>query len=283
MARGPKKWDEATIERMRLEGRGKGEGRHYKPWIGVLEFSSRGRSRRVAGVKTGREHQLFSDVEWELFLLLEWARNVIDIREQFPLDRELTLEIAAMLRIRHPVYPGTKVPAVMTVDFLATEERNGSRSLVAYNAKRTEEAEDARSLEKLEIQRYYFQGIGSPHHLVFSSQIPPNTVRNLTWIRGGILKPGEQEPYPNCLAENAQKMAADLAHRKSSQSLAEYCGTFDTRFGLPSGTGMRVARILMQDRVLSADLESPDLPSAPLAAFRVAEIAGHPHHIRFGT
>ena len=283
MARGPKKWDEATIERMYLEGRGEGVGPHYKPWIGVLEFSSRGRSRRVAGVKTGREHQLFSDVEWGLFLLLEWARNVIDIREQFPLDRELTLEIAAGLRIRHPVYPGTKVPAVMTADFLTTEKRNGSLTLVAYNAKRTEEAEEVRSMEKLEIQRHYFQGMGSPHHLVFSSQIPAHTVRNLAWIRGGLLKPGELEPYPNCLVENAQRMAADLAHPKSSQSLAEYCGTFDTRFGLPSGTGMRVARLLMQERVLTADLESPDLASAPLAAFRVADIAGQLHHIRLGT
>ena len=131
MARGPKKWDEATIERMYLEGRGKGQGRHYKPWIGVLEFSSRGRSRRVAGVKTGREHQLFSDVEWGLFLLLEWARNVIDIREQFPLDRELTLEIAAMLRIRHPVYPGTKVPAVMRLSIFSPR-KNAMEAAVSW-------------------------------------------------------------------------------------------------------------------------------------------------------
>ena len=281
MAHGPKKWDEATIERMRLEGRGKGEGPSYKPWIKVLEVSSRGRSRRVAGIKTGREHQLLSDVEWKLFLLLEWARNVVDIREQYPLDRELTLEIASMLRIRHPAYPGTKVPVVMTVDFLTTEERDGTRSMAAYNAKTTAEAENARSLEKLEIQRYYFQGAGIPHHLVLSSEIPAKPVRNLEWIRGGLLKQGEQEPYPNFLVENAQRMAADLARRKPTESLAQYCGAFDTRFGLPAGTGMRVARILMHERVLLVDLENSDLPTAPLASFPLAHSAGHMK--RFGA
>ena len=100
--------------------------------------------------------------------------------------------------------------------------------------------------------------------------------------REDSLNQASRKPYPNCLVENAQRMAADLAHPKSSQSLAEYCGTFDTRFGLPSGTGMRVARLLMQERVLAADLESPDLARAPLAAFRVASGAGQ-LHIRFGT
>lgn len=270
MAHGPKKWTEATIERMHLEGRGKGEGQFYKPWIEVLEVSSIGRSRRVSGIKTGREHQLLSDVEWKLFLLLEWARNVVDIREQYPLDRGLTQEIASMLRIRHPVYPGTKVPAVMTVDFLTTEERDGTRSLAAYNAKTTADAENIRALEKLEIRRFYFQGVGIPHHLVLSTEIPAKLVRNLEWIRGGQQKQGELEPYPNFLTENAQRMAADLARRKSSETLAEYCVAFDSRFGLPAGTGMRVARILMHERILLVDLENSDLPTAPLASFPVA-------------
>jgi hypothetical protein len=275
MAHGPKKWTEATIERMRLEGRGQGEGKLYKPWIEVLEVSSKGRSRRVPGIKTGRDHQLLSDVEWKLFLLLEWARNVVDIREQYPLDRELTLEIASMLRIRHPVYPGTKVPVVMTVDFLTTEERDGRRSLAAYNAKTTLEAENVRSMEKLEIQRYYLQGMGIPHHLVFSSEIPAQTVGNLERIRGGAVKQGELEPYPNFFTENAQRMVADLARRKPNETLAQYCVAFDRRFGLSVGTGMRVALILMLDRILLVDLESPDLPNAPLASFPLAQNAGH--------
>lgn len=275
MAHGPKKWTEATIERMRLEGRGNGEGQSYKPWIEVLEVSSKGRSRRAPGIKTGREHQLLSDVEWKLFLLLEWARNVVDIREQYPLDRELTLEIASVLRICHPVYPGTSVPVVMTVDFLTTEEHNGVLSLAAYNAKTTLEAENVRSMEKLEIQRYYFQGMGIPHRIVFSSEIPAQTVRNLEWIRGGVVKARELEPYPNFFAENTQVMIADLALRRPNETLAQYCETFDRRFGLNVGTGMRVALILMLDRILLVDLESPDLPSAPLASFPLAQNAVH--------
>ena len=48
-----------------------------------------------------------------------------DIREQYPLDREITQTIAQELKIRHPHYPGTHVPTVMTVDFLLTVVQNG--------------------------------------------------------------------------------------------------------------------------------------------------------------
>ena len=88
------RWTEKKIEQLQLEGYGAGIGADYKPWIEVTDFSSKGRSRRVASAKTGRVHHLFSDVEYGLFLAAEWSRSVVDIREQFPLDRGVTQTIA---------------------------------------------------------------------------------------------------------------------------------------------------------------------------------------------
>src|SRR5690606_29035753 len=149
----------------------------YKPWIAVTDVSSSGRSRRVWSPKTGRTHHLLSDVEYQLFLALEWSRDVVDIREQYPLDRDVTQEVANSLGIKHPCYTGTNSPIVMTVDFLITRIQNGAEVEEAYDAKRTEEAEHERAIAKLELQRSVLRLIDVPHHLIFHSDIPQRKVK----------------------------------------------------------------------------------------------------------
>lgn len=271
MARGIQKWTQGVIERLKLDGRGSGEGSTYKPWIDVINVSSLGRSRRVFSPLTGRQHELLSDVEWNLFLMLEWAEDVIDIREQFPLDCDLTQEIASALQIRHPCYPRTTVPTVMTVDFLVTRRRNGKSFLEAFNAKRIEEEEDERSLEKLEIQRTYFDGMGVRHHIVYSSAIPMNKVRTIEWIRSGYLKEGETEPYPGFFKEHVVRIATELGRIRTSQTLNEYCEEYTYRFAIPTGTALRCSKMLMHNRMLIADLENIDLASAPLSSFHICQ------------
>lgn len=273
-------WTEKKIERLTAGGRGRGSGAEYQPWLTVSDLSSLGRSRRVWSPKTNRTHHLFSDVEYDLFLVCEWAQNVVDIREQYPLDRALTQTVAQELRIAHPFYPGTHVPTVMTVDFLLTVVADGEKRFVALNAKRDEEAEDARSLEKLEIQRSYFEKLRTPHHLVYHSQIPKLKVRNIDWIRGALLKPRESELHPGYFKGLCARMNAELASAPDSvlaMTLLAYCTEFDERHGLRAGTGVRVARMLMAERSLMPDLTSPDLTHESLASFIVT---GQPGQLR---
>jgi hypothetical protein len=65
-----------------------------------------------------------SDIEWRLFLHLDWCDEVSDIREQFPLDRAITRRIAEELGIRHPTNRTTKTPLVMTTNFLVDLTRD---------------------------------------------------------------------------------------------------------------------------------------------------------------
>jgi hypothetical protein len=270
MARGPVKWTEKKIQEMEAAGFGKGVGADYNPWVTVESFSSLGRSRRVWSHKTGRTHHLLSDVEYRLFLSLEWQLDTVDIREQYPLDRNLTQDVARNLSIRHPFYPGTHVPAVMSVDFLVTKQLGAERVVEAFNAKRDEEAEDEESLLKLEVQREYFEQMGVPHHVIYHSQIPKQNVDNIDWIREALLKPGEEEPRPGYFGALSARMASELAQMPNrSASLASYCRDFEANHGLERGTGLRTARILMQDRVLKANLSSFDLAAEPLSTFVV--------------
>lgn len=268
-------WTEKKIAEWQAQGYGEGHGQDYKPWLEVTDFSSHGRSRRVWGLKTHRIHHLFSDVEYDIFLASEWSRSVIDIREQYPLDRDLTQTIAQQLKIRHPHYPGTLVPTVMTVDFLLTVTKNGKESYIAVNGKRDEEAEDANSLEKLEIQRTYFEQLEYPHHLMYHSQLPSQKIKNLEWIRDAQLKDGESEPREGFFSALCLRMSTELDKPTNVEMpLAAYCRSFDERHGLEGGTGLRVARMLMQERALMVNLESEDLSQSSIGAFVMTSRSG---------
>lgn len=273
MSRGPKKWDEVTIARLQREGRGKGEGSDYQPWIKVQDFPSKGTSNRVWGLKTHRDHHLLSNVELKIFTWLEYAPNVLDIREQYPLDRDVTRELAAANQIRHPHYPGTTVPAVMTIDFLVTLFLNGQPALMGVNGKSDTEAENEESIAKLELQRLYFSYMDVPHHIVFDSRIPDRKIKNIQTFRDAWLKPGEEEPDPGFYDRHQTRMLGEL-RRPRSEALAEFCNKYDVRHGLEPGTGLRVAKMLMYTRALKPDLNIPDLAAAPLSSFIVTAQAG---------
>lgn len=264
----PIKWSENKIRQFQAEGRGKGKLATYIPWVQVTDFSSKGESRRVFSPKTGRVHHLLSTVEWHLFLLLEFAEDVIDIREQFPLDRDDTLSIAAELCIKHPIYPGTKIPEVMTCDFLVIRRKDTGECAEAFNCKRTEEAENARSLEKLEIQRRYFDGMGTSHHLVFHSRLPKSKIKNLEWIRSAQTRQDEVEPFPGYFDEHAQRVLSDLTNHSRSGSVSDFCDNYDSRNGALPGTGLRAVRILLLNRDIQTDLNEPNLAAAPISMFR---------------
>jgi len=269
------KWTEKKIEEMVKSGCGCGTGSGYSPWLQVTSISSLGRSRRVWSPKTGRTHHLLSDVEYALFLVFEWSSDVVDIREQFPLDRDITQDVARIAGFRHPFYPGTDVPTVMTVDFMVTRLRDGLQVQEAFNAKRSEEAEDRNSLVKLEIQRRALALLEVPHHLVFHDDIPHQKVQNIQWIRDSLLKEGEVEPQPGYWASMATRMTAELANPMPGKAtLASYCASFDARHGVEPGTGLRTARILLQDRVLCAELGQPELQSLPVSSFKLTAQLG---------
>jgi hypothetical protein len=262
------KWSDEKIAQFEREGRGKGSGASYKPWVQISDFSSRGISRRAFSPKCARHHHLLSNLEWHIFLLLEFSQEVVDIREQFPLTRDETLSIAAKLGIKHPVYPGTHVPAVMTTDFLVKFNRNGADTLEAFSAKTAADLEKPRVLEKLEIERSYFLELGVPHRLVIDSELPVNKVKNLAWIRGANLEDNGIAEYPEAFAEYGRRLAHELGRPPGKGTLAEYCANFDARVGAQPGTGLLLARALLWDGTLKTDLNQPDLPATPVAMFQ---------------
>ncbi|MBC6972759.1 transposase [Bacillus sp. Xin] len=75
----------SKIDKWIKEGRETGSGGDYQPWLKIQDVSSLGRSTRLKGIKTGRQHEFLSDLERNYFYLTEFSDFILDIREQFPL------------------------------------------------------------------------------------------------------------------------------------------------------------------------------------------------------
>jgi hypothetical protein len=275
MSRGVKKWSEEAIARLQKEGRGRGRGPTYLPWVYITDMYSQGRTHEPYSHKTGRQHQLLSDGERDVFVMLEWAQDVLDIREQFPLDRDITLEIAKDLGIKHQFYPGTHVPFVMTLDLLATRLRNGQEVLEAFSVKESDsDLDDPAVVEHLELERATCQALGIPFHLLIKKRLPITKVRNLLWFRSGQLDPDATEPYPGFFEDFKARMVQDIAARRFDGSLADYCSEFDRRYSVEAGTGLRVARMLLQCRALTMDLNNPEPQTSHMDTFQLSALPG---------
>lgn len=152
---------EADIERHISNGFGQGAGSSYLPWLRVQDVPSQGRSRKVQGIKVDRLHHLFSNLEYAHFLIFEFSEDIVDIREQYPLlSSAQTQAIANAMGLRHPRYPKTALPYVMTTDFLLTVKNpDGSFRSVARTVKYSSDLqgkEACRTIEKLEIERRFW-------------------------------------------------------------------------------------------------------------------------------
>src|SRR5450830_1002799 len=180
---------QSDIDRHIEKGFGQGSQELYVPWLRVQDVPSHGRSRKVHGVKVDRLHHLLSDLEYGYLLVAEFSPEVLDIREQFPLLPVPTLQsIAHALSIRYPVYPGTKVPFVMTTDFLLTiKQPDGSTRLAARTIKYTESLKPSkgleRTLEKFQIERAYWNDRGVDWNIVTEKDLPTPLIQNLDWLR----------------------------------------------------------------------------------------------------
>ncbi len=270
------KWTEQRIAKMQAAGYGKGSGAHYKPWIEVTDISSHGRKSWVPSIKCGRSIHTLSDVEHDLCLLLDWSDDVLDINEQYPLDREVTQQIAHELGIPHPCYPTTHTPVAMTVDFMVTIMRNGKPELEVFNAKDTEKALDERTLAKLEIVRESLVQMDIPHHLVIGSQLPAKLIENLAAISKSTRQPDELEEYPGFLEEMVLRFRTHFAHvmqRQPEQPLFEAAMEFDRVHSVAAGSGLRAAKALVKKKQVRCDLSQTSIDRMQLGAFAIPEVA----------
>jgi hypothetical protein len=275
MPAGPKVWTEEVIARRIKEGRGQGDGVVYTPWLYVQEFSSSGTQTRIPSPLIGRTIHTFSYIERALFLWLEFLGSLLGYKEQFPMERQITLAIAAALRIKHPKYPRSTVPVVMTLDALAWQARpDGTSYVTAYDAKPSSKLRDRRVMEKLTLHKGYCAHFGIPHQIFTEQSVPKNVIRNIDMIRGARRKEGELELVPGLFDVHPQLMLDEISFKTPAKSIREFCAAYDTRHRLPKGAALRVFKILLWRHKLNVDLNVKELVLQPVPAVPKRPAAG---------
>ncbi|MRJ44276.1 Tn7 transposase TnsA N-terminal domain-containing protein [Idiomarina loihiensis] len=212
MAKSKYSLSEAQIAKRIKEGRGAGSGTDYSPWVRVDEVPSLGRSRQVYSHLTKRIHHLLSDLEFAVFLLLDNNPFVTDIREQFPLIRDDTRDIARGNNLPHPANNG--VDTVILSDFLV-DSRDKSEPKFVLQAKYTDSLSDARTVEKLEIERRYWKQKELPWYLVTEREIDPVAKANIDWLY--VTSPPKRQPAHSVLELICSNFLAAIAKQSRAR------------------------------------------------------------------
>lgn len=174
-----------NVEQWIAEGYGQGAGKNYRPFFYVRDVPSQGRSSMVLGLKTGRIHHYLSHLEYSCHLLAEYLQPVTDIREHFALlPWKETQRTADSLGIRHPLYPGTNTPIVLTSDLVVNFGKRVFVLCVKPLSKINPQTPRAqRTLEKLLLEKTYWERRGIAWQLITDMEIPRIRVQNLAQLR----------------------------------------------------------------------------------------------------
>lgn len=159
------------------EGRGKGHGAEYKPWIETREVSSIGTCSNPIDWKTGRTVELLSQGESIFWHILRWDDTVDDIREQYPLDIETTLKICDDFNIKHPHDRKT----YMTSDFYVTY-KDGTEKIFSVKNSR-DVLNQKRTKEKLSVEACYWKKYRNiDYEVVFKDEMNQILAENIRFV-----------------------------------------------------------------------------------------------------
>lgn len=156
--------------------------RNYEPFWRTDDLRSTGIKVKIPHFKTPNRivHLLSLN---ELWMYLHLARNpqVIEIYEQYAIPLEISLAAAEFLEVKHPVYVGTNVNAIQTIDFVVDmiDFETGEIFKKAIPIKQPKDAQKFRTAEKLAIQEASADMEEMQYQLITSEVLRTNCSVNL--------------------------------------------------------------------------------------------------------
>jgi hypothetical protein len=227
---------------------GVGEGKSYKPWLRVQDVKSQGVRSQILGLKTSRVHHTLSSIETEFFYLVEHCDSVIDIREQFPLfPINLSIKIAKSLGIKHPAHPKTDVPIIITTDFLLTKKINDKVVFEAISVKPENKSDNERVLEKLEIERVWWELLGINFSYFVGSELTKIQSSNINWATHPLRE------GTSLYTQHQLELAIALI-TPGKQFIRDICNDFVDKIGVIHDESLNLLRFLIAKKYISVDI-----------------------------
>lgn len=150
----------------------------YKSAIKVSDFSSKGTVSRIFSKKTGRVHHLLSVLETNVFTLLDFNKNIIDINEHYELYD--VRELIDDLDIDFSSFKDkNKNDYKISTTFLITFKNNEK---VAISCKNYSELYKNNVQLYLEIQRRYWKRKNIEWGIVTNKDINEIKLKNIKWL-----------------------------------------------------------------------------------------------------
>jgi len=244
-------WNEEKLKRYKSEGRGKGEGAAYKPWLNTHSITSDGRSSRLLGIKTGRIHHFFSDTQRKYFLLLDWLdKSITDIREHYPLLDLTKVVDDDDLDLRK--YQDENEHYVITTTFLISKLMpNGEIVEFARSIKYASNLDNKSTLESLEIQRRFWEKKGIDYGIVTNKDINMVQVKNIEWLNPIISM--------NYKHENKSDIEMMIKSRYQTEEIPfnKLLEAIDSDYGFEDGTAVQVFKSMVANRKVVIDFLHP--------------------------
>ncbi len=236
-------------------GYGKEELESYRPWIGVRDVPSSGRSSVTPGITVKREHETLSDIETSMLYHADFSKSVTDIREQFPLfPLDAVQALAESVGIKYPCVPRTKTPAVLTTDFLLTIGGSNEPTYLAIAVKPSSELRKLRVLEKLEIERLWWESLNVKWKLVTEKSFSEIVTENLVWISSSLR--GEQFVSSAFDFTGSSKILRKAITNRiyTIESLLDLCSV---QLNVDAETAIVIIKYFLWNQWLLIDLETP--------------------------
>lgn len=247
-------------EKKQKQGRGQGDKLEYTPYIRVQESKSSGRLHRITGLTISRMYHFLSDLEANVFRLYDWCPAVVDIREQYPLHQPETLKIADELGIKHPTHPDEREPIVMTTDLMLTIKQKGdlNEKQCVRTIKPAKRLSNNRVIEKLEIERVYFERRKIDWGIVTQEQLPTTLTKNLEYL---------YDRWNTDELDLSQEQTTAIRNRLHAEIkpggiiLSQVALEIDNTLGIREGSALAVANHLIITRQWYVDLNKLFKPS----------------------
>ena len=194
-----------------------------------------------------------SDWESRLFYLLEWSKEVQDIREQYPLlDLDLAMEIAKEMGIEYPRNRKSNTPYVLTTDFMLTVHQGKKYVQIARTFKTTKDLSKKRTVEKLELERRYWQKHNIDWAIVTEQEISKIFASNIEWIHSDYhWKLSEEQNKDNCYYFT--NILKERLSDKSSK-IRTITTALDKDMSLESGTSLSLFKHLVAKKEIIVDM-----------------------------
>ena len=216
------------------------------------DVPSVGLTTRILGHKTGRLHIFFSELETAFFYSLEVIPAVADIREQFELPVEETRAIAEELNIRHPSDPKAKSLFPLTTDLVITTRQGTKHVDHARTVKYSQDLTKTRTLQKLELERVFWEGQGVSWGIFTELDISKSLVANSRWLHPCFTLSDSSDLTPEILDRIDRVLRPKILAVRDS--LAHCAAQSDDELGLSPGTCLKVARHFLAIRRWEVDL-----------------------------